>query len=109
VSSVKARRFADEVDEIADRLQDAAEDFRDRRATLLGELAAAKDVYADAVIAAEDWAVANGLIDAPEWTDEQGELFLPWPLTEVTAELVPDLGTLFRERVADLTEGDEES
>lgn len=100
--ALKTKRFSDVVDEMADRLQDAAEDFRDKRAELLGQLEEAKDAYIRELFAAEAWAVEQGLIENDEWTDEQGEPFLPWARTEVITEPVPDLGTSFRERMAEL-------
>lgn len=102
VISLKPRRFSDQVDEIADRLQDAAENFRKRRTELIAQLEAAKDELAEELMMAEDWAIKQALIDDESWRDEEGDLFLPWVRTEIVAEEVPDLGTLFRERVEDL-------
>lgn len=94
-----SKRFIDVVDETADVLQDAAEAFQLRRAELLGQLEEAKDAFADAIFAAERVAVEHGIIPDEEWTDEEGEPFLPFVLTEVVAEEIPDMGTLFRNRV----------
>lgn len=104
MSPRRSQRFSDRVDEMADRLQDAAEIFRTRRAEILTQLEQAKDAFTTEVLAAEDWAVEEGLIENVEWTDEHGETFLSLPRTEVIAEAIPDLGTLFRERVASLRE-----
>lgn len=101
------RRFQDRVDVLADRLGDAAETYRSRRDKLLVQLSQAKDAYDTMVFAAEEWAHKEGLItlDPQElWVDEEGEPFLPTARCDVLVDIVPDLATMFRERVAGLKE-----
>jgi hypothetical protein len=110
---VTSRRFR--VDELADRLGDAADTFRARRDELLRALSDAKDAYDDAVLDAEDWAHKEGLIRSCQstvlsetWTDANGEPFLPVAKCEVVTDPLPDLATMFRERVAELGEAEEQ-
>ena len=98
-------RFDDRVDQIADTLADAAEIFRVRRDKLLAELQKEKDAYDAIVLETEDWAVLEKVIPSATWTDGAGEPFLPVARLEVLMDPVPDLVTLFRERIAALRDG----
>lgn len=101
-------RFEDKVDEIADHLGEVSEAFRCRRDLLLRMLEEAKQSYDDEILAVEDWAIRSCLIDSDEWRDEAGEPFLPVARVEVLTDPVSDVATMFRERVAELREKQEE-
>ena len=94
----------DQVDEIADKLADAAEVFLARRDRLIAKLQKEKSIYDAVVLETEDWAVRAGLIDDENWTDGAGEPFLPVAKLEILTGPVADIATLFRERVATLRE-----
>lgn len=95
-------RFEDRVDQIADTLADAAEIFRVRRDRLLAELQREKVAYDAVVLETEAWAAREKVIPSVTWTDDAGEPFLPVARLEVSIDPVPDLVTLFRERIATL-------
>ena len=95
-----------EVDRLSDRLADAAEKFRSRRDELLKEIKKACEELDAECVATEKWALKQGLIDSEDWTDDAGEPFFPVLHFRVEAAEVPDLSTLFRERVASLASGE---
>lgn len=106
MTEIDDEKIADELDEVADRLGDAVDAYRERREKLLGELTDVLVTYEDAITDAGTWAMEVGLIDSLSWMDEDGDTFLP--LAPVDAETaarteVPDMITLFRERVANLS------
>lgn len=100
-------RLEDRIDLMADRLADAAEEFIRERARLLDELEKVQDRFHAELFAAERWAIEERLIDSEDWVDGSGEPFLWVGHTEVVAEIVPDVRTLFVERVAFLSGGGE--
>jgi hypothetical protein len=93
----------EEIDEIADRLEDAADDFRDLRRDLIARLVEASNKFQEEMIDVADWVFERGLIDDPNWVDEEGEPFLWTGGHDITVRPVESLGTMFRERVASLT------
>lgn len=97
-----SRRRTIEVDQIADRLQDAQQIYLQRRRSLVQQLEGLKAAYDREVLSAEDWAVAEELIPDASWVDASGDPFLPVAKLQVLAGDEPDLSTLFRERVATL-------
>jgi len=94
----------DEIDELADRLDEAGETFHLRRVALLEQLNRAKELFEKELMAAEDWAIKQRLIPDDTWRDAVGEPFLWTGRTEVIALPVGDVATMFRERVQSLIE-----
>lgn len=94
-----------EVDVVTDRLDDAAERFRAQSRALVVQLSRLKDLYDAEILAATYWACKVGLIEEADWTDEVGEPFLPVAQLQVVMEPVPDVATMFRDRVALLRGG----
>ena len=94
-----------EVDEISDHLDYAAALFRMRSREIQRELENLTSTFNDEILAATDWARKVGLIEEDDWTDEVGEPFLPVAVLKVDISPVPDVATMFRERVTTLRGG----